>query len=223
MSSVLLYLAIVVMWLCVLVPMWLRRDRSNLAELEEFYAAEVTGPVPVLSVATPAEPHEVAEPVETDYAPLSDDTISELNRQSMDLRRLKGRRRAIIVARRRRMLFFSILLVLASVVTAAVQVIPWWGVAPAGGAHDGLPHRAAHGRTGGQGAQAARRGGSRGPSAQAEGAAAGGGAGGRAGGGGDPGVQAAGRPCSTSTPTHLGARWGTERDSGARTPGSLLI
>ncbi|MEU4548254.1 divisome protein SepX/GlpR [Nonomuraea dietziae] len=132
MSSVLLYLAIVVMWLCVLVPMWLRRDRSNLAELEEFYAAEVTGPVPVLSVATPAEPQEVAEPVETDYAPLSDDTLSELNRQSVDLRRLKGRRRAIIVARRRRMLFFSILLVLASVVTAAVQVIPWWGVAPAG-------------------------------------------------------------------------------------------
>ncbi|MFD0887425.1 hypothetical protein ACFQ08_23015, partial [Streptosporangium algeriense] len=32
MSSVLLYLAIVVMWLCVLVPMWLRRDRVTFTE-----------------------------------------------------------------------------------------------------------------------------------------------------------------------------------------------
>ncbi|MFC3985564.1 divisome protein SepX/GlpR [Streptosporangium jomthongense] len=35
MSSVLLYLAIVVMWLCVLVPMWLRRDRAAFTELTE--------------------------------------------------------------------------------------------------------------------------------------------------------------------------------------------
>ncbi|MER7131262.1 hypothetical protein ABT338_20025, partial [Streptosporangium saharense] len=35
MSSVLLYLAIVVMWLCVLVPMWLRRDRATFTELTE--------------------------------------------------------------------------------------------------------------------------------------------------------------------------------------------
>ncbi|WP_326645007.1 hypothetical protein OG884_11880 [Streptosporangium sp. NBC_01755] len=32
MSSVVLYLAIVIMWLCVLVPMWLRRDRNTLVE-----------------------------------------------------------------------------------------------------------------------------------------------------------------------------------------------
>ena len=31
-SGVVLYLAIVVMWLCVLVPMWLHRDRNTLAE-----------------------------------------------------------------------------------------------------------------------------------------------------------------------------------------------
>ena len=43
MSSAFLYLAIVVMWLCVLIPMWLRRDRHNLAELEETY--ELTGPL----------------------------------------------------------------------------------------------------------------------------------------------------------------------------------
>ncbi|GHE36866.1 hypothetical protein GCM10017673_44270 [Streptosporangium violaceochromogenes] len=35
MSSVLLYLAIVLMWLCVLVPMWLRRDRGTAVEFYE--------------------------------------------------------------------------------------------------------------------------------------------------------------------------------------------
>jgi hypothetical protein len=112
-GSVVLYLAIVVMWLCVLVPMWLRRDRSNLAELEEYYAGEITEPVPVAGLLHDAVAEEPAAPV-------------------ADVRRLRARRRAIIVARRRRMLFFSALLIVASVVTAAVAIIPWWGVAPAG-------------------------------------------------------------------------------------------
>ena len=34
-GSVFLYLAIVVMWLCVLVPMWLRRDKTVMAEARE--------------------------------------------------------------------------------------------------------------------------------------------------------------------------------------------
>jgi len=109
-SGALLYLAIVVMWLCVLVPMWLRRDKSNLAELaelEEHYTGEHQ--IPDLSTA----PDE--EPVET---------------ERVDPRQFRVRRRAIIVARRRRLLFFTVLLVIASVVTAAVQMMPWWGVAP---------------------------------------------------------------------------------------------
>lgn len=40
MSSVLLYLAIVVMWLGVLIPMWLRRDRSDLVDLDDLPADE---------------------------------------------------------------------------------------------------------------------------------------------------------------------------------------
>src|SRR5690606_7165718 len=98
------------MWLCVLVPMWLRRDKSNLAELaelEEHYTGEHQ--IPDLSTA----PDE--EPVET---------------ERVDPRQFRVRRRAIIVARRRRLLFFTVLLVIASVVTAAVQMMPWWGVAP---------------------------------------------------------------------------------------------
>ncbi|MFI6484295.1 hypothetical protein ACIBH1_40680 [Nonomuraea sp. NPDC050663] len=110
MSAVFLYLAIVVMWLCVLVPLWLRRDKNHLAELEEdFYEAD-----------------ELLEEAQETYDP---DT---LERSLADFRHIRARHRAIIVARRRRLLFFSVLLCVASIVTAAVKVIPWWGVAPAG-------------------------------------------------------------------------------------------
>lgn len=119
MSPVFLYLAIVVMWLCVLVPMWLRRDKNNLAELEEIYATE--------QVEQEIEPVPGASLMEQ-----SEDDPPTLERSTADLRHLRARHRAIIVARRRRLLFFSTLLMIASVITAAVQVIPWWGVAPSG-------------------------------------------------------------------------------------------
>ncbi|MEV4248524.1 hypothetical protein AB0J63_34570 [Streptosporangium canum] len=116
MSSALLYLAIVIMWLCVLVPMWLRRDRPTFAE-----------------------PDKGAEPYVPDEQPIEDeasDTRSDLTtesrppRASDGRRRAEQRRRALQVAKRRRLTFWCTLLLLASVVTAAVQIIPWWGVAP---------------------------------------------------------------------------------------------
>ncbi|TMR98366.1 hypothetical protein [Nonomuraea basaltis] len=118
MSSVLLYLAIVVMWLCVLIPMWLRRDKTNLAELaelEEHYTGEHQ--LPDLDNLAPSDGDE-------------DDGTPPPEVEKVDVRQFRLRRRAIIVARRRRLLFFTALLVLASIVTAAVEMIPWWGVAP---------------------------------------------------------------------------------------------
>ncbi|TYB46018.1 hypothetical protein FXF51_59470 [Nonomuraea sp. PA05] len=118
MSSVLLYLAIVVMWLCVLIPMWLRKDKQNLAELaelEEYYTGEHQ--LPDLDNLAPPDSDE-------------DDETPPVEIEKVDVRQFRLRRRAIIVARRRRLLFFTALLVIASVVTAAVKVIPWWGVAP---------------------------------------------------------------------------------------------
>ncbi|MFC7102219.1 hypothetical protein ACFQQB_18240 [Nonomuraea rubra] len=115
MSSVLLYLAIVVMWLCVLIPMWLRKDKANLAELaelEEYYTGEHQ--LPDLDNLAPPDSDE-------------DDEAPPVEVEKVDVRQFRLRRRAIIVARRRRLLFFTALLVLASVVTAAVKVIPWWG------------------------------------------------------------------------------------------------
>ncbi|MCF6471468.1 hypothetical protein FAF44_24185 [Nonomuraea sp. MG754425] len=118
MSSVLLYFAIVVMWLCVLIPMWLRKDKTNLAELaelEEYYTGEHQ--LPDLDNLAPPDSDE------DDGTPLAEI-------EKVDVRQFRFRRRAIIVARRRRLLFFTALLVLASIVTAAVELIPWWGVAP---------------------------------------------------------------------------------------------
>ncbi|GLW12045.1 hypothetical protein Misp01_71730 [Microtetraspora sp. NBRC 13810] len=148
MSSAFLYLAIVVMWLCVLVPMWLRRDRSDLVELQEpeTPAGDCTGPITLQPVSEPSDASSPAsaETSETEDgeggAEASGDGEATPDPQTetpapatvTDPRRLHFRRRAVIVARRRRRLFWCALLVLASVVTAAVQVIPWWGVAPSG-------------------------------------------------------------------------------------------
>jgi hypothetical protein len=116
MSGAFLYLAIVVMWLCVLIPMWLRRDKTNLAELaelEEHYTGE----------------HQLPDLAEADGTQEFETAPAEYER--VDPRQFRARRRAIIVARRRRLLFFTGLLVVATVVTSAVRVIPWWAVAPA--------------------------------------------------------------------------------------------
>ncbi|TDE47916.1 hypothetical protein E1295_21960 [Nonomuraea mesophila] len=116
--SILLYFAIVVMWLCVLIPMWLRRDKTNLAELaelEEHYTGEHQ--LPDLDNLDPSDADE-------------DDGAVPMEVEKVDVRQFRLRRRAIIVARRRRLLFFTALLVLASIITAAVKMMPWWGVAP---------------------------------------------------------------------------------------------
>ncbi|WP_147268389.1 divisome protein SepX/GlpR [Spongiactinospora rosea] len=134
MSSALLYVAIVLMWLGVLIPMWLRRDKGDLVEPRELGihdggGEEYTGPI-MTATAAP----ESSESPEPDSAE-SPEVLSEADTAvepppSADLRRAAQRRRAIVVATRRRRLFWCALLILASVITAAVRVIPWWGVAP---------------------------------------------------------------------------------------------
>lgn len=122
MSSALLYLAIVIMWLCVLVPMWLRRDRPTFAEPDK-------GAEPYVPDEQPIE--DEASDTRSDLAPMGATTTeSRPPRASDDRRRAEQRRRAVQVAKRRRLTFWCTLLLLASVVTAAVQIIPWWGVAP---------------------------------------------------------------------------------------------
>ncbi|WP_169948558.1 hypothetical protein [Microbispora sp. H11081] len=155
MGSAVLYLAIVVMWLSVLLPMWLRRDRPTDEDLFEEQAEASTlseRPADDASdsvdgaadaepdadggdadtVVTPARSTDAAQP--TDAVPgaealTADQIAAERHARA---RRVAAHRRARILARRRRRLLWSILLVLASVVTAAVRVMPWWAVAPSG-------------------------------------------------------------------------------------------
>ncbi|WP_329086428.1 MULTISPECIES: divisome protein SepX/GlpR [unclassified Streptosporangium] len=166
-SGVVLYLAIVVMWLCVLVPMWLHRDRNTLAEthkdvepyayderaIDEDSAETLAEPLPVSS-ADPSSPSPLGDDVpspDAEEASPGAQAASETGteappvrppagkpttgrpatgRAASERRRAELRRRATQVAKRRRLTFWCVLLLLASVVTAAVQVIPWWGVAP---------------------------------------------------------------------------------------------
>jgi len=139
MGSALLYLAIVVMWLSVLLPMWLRRDRH--VEIYDDLQAEadtiIEAPAPDRSNIEPAPapvPAPAAAPAPAPVEPSRDAVEADTAEAPAPVRprRTEGQRRASIVARRRRRLLWSLLLVLASVVTAAVRVMPWWGVAPSG-------------------------------------------------------------------------------------------
>ncbi|NJP29703.1 hypothetical protein FLW53_37060 [Microbispora sp. SCL1-1] len=157
MGSALLYLAIVVMWLSVLLPMWLRRDRHTDDELfEEQAVANTLSERPAADCAEAPEASDDADDADdsdgdadggdadtvvtppavaaSDAAPgnetvTADQVAAERHARA---RRVAAHRRARILARRRRRLLWSILLVLASVVTAAVRVMPWWAVAPSG-------------------------------------------------------------------------------------------
>lgn len=195
-SGVVLYLAIVVMWLCVLVPMWLHRDRNATHKDVEPYAYDermidedsaetLTEPLPVTSAdpsssesssssssssesASESSSSSSLPPSRGDDVPSSGaeegrdaeeaqagaQTASEPGAEEMpaglsaeksatgaaigaaaggsaaERRRAELRRRAKQVAKRRRLTLWCVLLLLASVVTAAVQIIPWWGVAP---------------------------------------------------------------------------------------------
>ncbi|GAA4214361.1 divisome protein SepX/GlpR [Microbispora amethystogenes] len=161
MGSAVLYLAIVVMWLSVLLPMWLRRDRHIDDDLFEDQAEATTLSEPPAAGSSDLEAGPEADPADgsalEDGAEENDaDTVvtaPERSTSSPDsaapasadqaadqvaaerhtrARRVAAHRRARILARRRRRLLWSVLLVLASVVTAAVRVMPWWAVAPSG-------------------------------------------------------------------------------------------
>jgi hypothetical protein len=147
-GSVFLYLAIVVMWLCVLVPMWLRRDKTAMAEaqdsaepygLDEQAVDDESADAMADTLSTPMPSPEAVQPESesrSESEPQSDPRLARspggqlTARKSAERRRAVHRRRALQVAKRRRLTFWCTLMLLASVVTAAVQVIPWWGVTP---------------------------------------------------------------------------------------------
>jgi hypothetical protein len=109
MSSAVLYLAIVVVWGIVLVPMWLRRDGDGIGRLLH-RRGDADEPIPQTPDDDVVAFEETAEPL----APA---------------RRRRVSRGAVIARRRRRTLGLSLLTVTAIIATA-VQVAPWWFVIP---------------------------------------------------------------------------------------------
>jgi hypothetical protein len=145
MGSALLYFAIVVMWLSVLLPMWLRRDRHVDDQAYDEQPAETTLTESPVTSPEDVESSEAAEADTIVETPSSDRSTREAGpggaatptaatpaATTAAPRRDAKLRQTRILARRRRRLLWSILLVLASVVTAAVRVMPWWAVAPSG-------------------------------------------------------------------------------------------
>ena len=107
MSSTLLYLAIVAVWACVLVPMWLRRDTDANAFSRLLNRRSGTGDDEDGTVQYTEFLHE--EPL-------------------VPVRR--GVRRATVIARRRRRTFLLTLTMLAAGGAAIAGLGPWWVALP---------------------------------------------------------------------------------------------
>jgi hypothetical protein len=121
MSSAILYLAIVAIWACVLIPRWLRRDSARGA------AAPATAETPMAAGSPlPAEPEAAAEDDLDDEADVDDQ--AEPAPLTGPERAADSRRR--MLAARRRLLLMLIGLEIAAIVLALVGLAAVWVVVP---------------------------------------------------------------------------------------------
>jgi len=123
MSSAILYLAIVVIWACVLIPRWLRRDTPRAATTEE------TTPDGVLAVEEDAtDADDVRADDDDDDARPADSVSPEAAVGHVPAPPQESRRR--VLAARRRLLWMMLGLELAGIGLAVVGLAPWWVIAP---------------------------------------------------------------------------------------------
>jgi hypothetical protein len=125
MSSAILYLAIVAIWACVLIPRWLRRDSASGAA-----AAQASAQAPAHELAPPADavPTEHADP-----APQENDVADDSSRPGPvpvpePVSTAESRRR--MLAARRRLLLMLAGLEIAAVTLAVVGLAAVWVVIP---------------------------------------------------------------------------------------------
>ena len=121
MSSAILYLAIVAIWACVLIPRWLRRDSAR------------GGSAPVTAEpAVPDEPEaEFADETQADADDAEDEAprrVSAFRRAAEPLSAEESRRR--MLAARRRLLLMLIGLEAAAITLAVVRLAAVWVVVP---------------------------------------------------------------------------------------------
>jgi len=135
MSSAILYLAIVAIWACVLIPRWLRRDsaRGGSAPVaaEPTVAAEHTGAAEQTGAAEPeteAEDGAPADGPEADEADEAPRWVPAFARAAEPLSAEESRRR--MLAARRRLLLMLIGLEGAAIALAVLRLAAVWVVVP---------------------------------------------------------------------------------------------
>jgi len=123
MSSAILYLAIVAIWACVLIPRWLRRDSARGGSAP--VAAEPTVTAEPEAEVEDGMPADAAEAVEADEAPR---WVPAFARAAEPLSAEESRRR--MLAARRRLLLMLIGLEAAAIALAVLGLAAVWVVVP---------------------------------------------------------------------------------------------
>lgn len=128
MSSAILYLAIVAVWIAVLVPMWLRREhtghffarRRPTAEPDDHTYDEDIPDSTAQAIVRDAETETVIDDGHT--TPVARPARPHAPRRTPEA----ARRRAKIIARRRRRTTLLLTLLIITVTLTATGVAPWW-------------------------------------------------------------------------------------------------
>ena len=122
MSSAILYLAIIAIWACVLIPRWLRHDSAHGAAATQA-AAHVSAP------PADAEPAEHADPVPGETDDVADDVPRQEAAQAAEPASPVEARRRMLAARRRLLLMLAGLEI-AAVTLAVIGLAAVWVVIP---------------------------------------------------------------------------------------------
>jgi len=126
-SSAILYVAIVAIWACVLIPRWLRRDSSARVS-EEIPTVEETPEVDERVVPEPRR-----RPREPDIAPRVP-RVPHAPRVSQTVRvggdSTRDREHARVLSSRRRLLGLIVLIVIGSAALAVTRMAAWWVLGP---------------------------------------------------------------------------------------------
>jgi type IV secretory pathway VirB10-like protein len=133
MSSAILYLAIIAIWLCVLIPRWLKRDSARGAVVAPVVAPDVAagGETPVTAPADAGQANDSAPRGADDGAPQATEsgvTARPVAAPTPPLSAEEARRR--ILTGRRRLLGMLILLEIAAIALAVVGLAALWVIIP---------------------------------------------------------------------------------------------
>jgi len=128
MSSAILYVAIVAIWACVLIPRWLRRDAIRGAAFTPTQASPAPGETGIPDTAGMDEPAADPDNVYGESATRPGDADDRQRPATQPITAEESRRR--MLAARRRLLIMLVLLEVAAIALAVLGLAAMWVVAP---------------------------------------------------------------------------------------------